>query len=102
MNMRLVNREGGCALCGADGSEPCAAACPTQEWPRTLTPRLVATRALVGLVCFLALTAMAVPSYGWQLALALAALACALLYAVLRFAEQPTVAPARVTSRGRR
>lgn len=83
-----------CPICG---TFPHASVCPLDEWPRRMTPRLLATRVLVGLVCFFLLTAVAAPSYGWQLALVLSALACTLLYATLRFTEQPTVVPARVT-----
>lgn len=89
MNVRLVSRDS-CVLCGADH---CVSACPSNEWPRKVDGRLLATRILVGFVFFLLLATAVVPDYGWQLGLALSALACTLVYAVLRAAEEPTKGP---------
>lgn len=91
MNLRLIDRSEACPLCGS--AEGCAVSCPSQEWPPKVDGRLLATRILVGIVFFLLIATAVTPSYGWQLGLSLSALACTLVYAVLRAAEEPTKGP---------
>jgi hypothetical protein len=68
MNIRLKVRDYACPLCGSD--EDCPDACPANEWPRRVTPRLLATRCLIGLSLTFALLSMVIGGQ-WGAVLAL-------------------------------